>query len=188
MLTVFSAVFTLFRSPVAIGIGVIARVAASAWGAYLVIDSRATARAERVCAVELQESQSQMLYDLLAAQEEAHQFHLAEIERGERISAELSKTQRRLNDTKTEYLAYANGITGNCSADVGRMLMSWPPRDSDRETSEDTAPSTPSDPADTVAASAIAANIAINRWAFDSNYAQCSALLGWHTKPEGPVK
>jgi len=179
MLPVLSTMYTLFRSPIAKWIGIAALVTSTLGGAYLFVDSRATARAERACSVVLQESQSQMLHDLLASQEEAHQFHLAEVERGNAISAELSKTQRKLDATKTEYLAYANGIVGNCP-DSLRVLMSYPSPNSGGETSQDTTPSTPPDTSNTVAASAIATNITVNRWAFESNYAQCTSLLRWH--------
>jgi len=180
MLPMLPTMLTLLRSPIAKWLSVTVLVASALGGAYLFVDSRATARAERACAVDLQESQSQMLHGLLAAQEEAHQFHLAEVARGEEISAELSKTQRRLDATKTEYLAYANGIVGNCPADLGRVLMSYPSPNSDREAGENPAPSTPPDTSNTVAASAIATNVTINRWAFESNFAQCTALFKWY--------
>lgn len=179
MLPILPTLFALFRSPLAIGIGVVALVAFSVWGAYWVVDSRGFARAERACAVELQASQSQRLHDLFAAQEGAHQFYLAEVERGDAISAELAKTQRRLDATKTEYLAYANAITGHCPGDLG-VLMSWPARESDREAGENPTPGSPPHSADTVDAAAIAQNIAINRWACESNYAIHSALTKWH--------
>jgi hypothetical protein len=99
---------------------------------------------------------------------------LDEIERGEKISAELAKTQRRLDDTKQEYLAYANGITGNCPASLG-VLLSSPDT-----SSLPSAAGTPVDPTATVDAAAIGTNIAENRWRFEVNYATCAALVGWH--------
>jgi len=178
MLPVLPKMFALFRSPFALSIGYALLIASFLAGAYIFVDSRATARAERACSVELQFAQSQMLHDMLSAQEEAHQYHLAEIERGEQISAELAKTQRRLNETKTEYLAYANSIVGHCP-DSLRVFMSYPAPSDSGEASENPTTSTPPHTTATVDASLIATNIAVNRWAFEANYAQCSALLEW---------
>ena len=175
----FTKVFALFRSPFALGIGVVALVAALGWGVHYHIDSRATSRAEHACVMAATQEQNQLLADAIHGQEEAHQFHLAEIARGDAISAQLSKTQRRLDATKTEYMAYANGITGNCPTDVGRVLMSWPAHSDSEGAGEDKAPSPPANTPDTVDASLIAGNIALNRWACDSNYAAHSALLEW---------
>jgi hypothetical protein len=116
----------------------------------------------------------------LHAQEEAHQFLLAEQARGDAISAELSKTQRRLDATKTEYLAYANSIRGHCPADLGLFLATetlTPP-------SVPATPGEPANPAPPVAASAIAGNIAANRYRFELNRAACTALVNWHTGQE----
>jgi hypothetical protein len=119
------------------------------------------------------------LADLHAA-EEAHQYLLAEQARGDAISAELAKTQRRLSETKSQYLAYAYGITGNCPASLGLLL-------STETAAPPELPATPgasTDAADTVDASEIAANIAENRFRFELNYAQCAALVNWHTGQE----
>ena len=62
--------------------------------------------------------QKHLLLDAAQA-EESHQLYLASIEEGNRLSAKLAETQRRLDDTKREYMAYANGISGNCPASVG---------------------------------------------------------------------
>ena len=185
MSTLFTALFALFRSPAAKWLGLVLALAVGIYSAYLAVDSRATTRAEGVCAVALEDAQSQMLRDLIRQQEEAHQYHLAEVARGDALSAELSKTQRRLHETKTEYLAYANAITGHCPADLG-VFMSRPSNSSSQGTGKNPAPSAPPDPSATVAASAIATNIAENRFRFEANFAQCSALLRWHE--EGTVK
>jgi hypothetical protein len=179
-------VFALFRSPIAKLVGYVLLITSFLAGAYIFVDSRATARAESACELAATVEQNLLLTAAIHSAQEAHQFTLAEIERGEKLSAELAKTQRRLSDTKTEYLAYANGITGNCPADLGRVLMPYPAPSDSGEASEDSATSAPTDPAATVAASLIAGNIAENRWRFDSNYAQCTALFKWHQ--EGPVK
>ena len=184
MPTLFT-LFGLLRSPAAKWLGLAALVAIGAWSAYLAVDSRAVARTERKCAVALEDAQSQMLRDLVRQQEEAHQYHLAEVARGDALSAELSKTQRRLHETKTEYLAYANAIVGHCPADLG-VFMSRPSDSSGQGTGKNPASSAPPDPSATVAASAIATNIAENRFRFEANFAQCSALLRWHE--EGSVK
>lgn len=108
---------------------------------------------------------------------------LDEIERGDQISARLAQTQRRLYETKTAYLAYANGIAGNCPADLGVFLAAESAGHGLPETSRPSA-----DPAATVAAAVIAANIAENRGRFEANFAQCAALVEFHTKPEKALK
>ena len=154
------------------------------WG-YLAIDGRGYARAERVCEVAEAKDQNLLLHAAIRDAEAAHQFTLAEISKGEALSKQLSITQRKLNETKTEYLAYANAIVGNCP-DSLRVLMSAPSH-SDREGADQGATaSPPADPTATVAAASIGANIAVNRWRCETNYAQCSSLLEWHK--EGPVK
>jgi hypothetical protein len=158
--------WTLLRSPLARGIGAAIALAAVAWGAYLAVDHRGYSRCER----------DHELVDLHAA-EEAHQYLLAEVKRGDAISAELAKTQGKLNATKTEYLAYANSIRGHCPGDLGLFLGT--------ETLAPPAmPSTPgalTGSAPPVDAAQIAANIAENRWRFELNRAQCAALINWHT-------
>jgi hypothetical protein len=155
------AFWTFLRSPAAIAL------AAVAWGAYLAVDHRGFDR----CTAERD------LADL-HAQEEAHQFLLAEQARGDAISAELAKTQGKLNATKTEYLAYANSIHGHCPASLGLFLgtetLTPPQLPATTGASTDAAPP--------VAAAQIAANIAENRWRFELNRAQCAALLEWHGK------
>ena len=177
-----STIWTVLRSPFARGIGVFLALTVVLGGAYMVVTARAVERTERACEMATAAEHQQALTDAIHAQEAAHQQHLAEIERGNAISAELSKTQRRLNETKTEYLAFAHGITGNCPADLGRVLMSYPAPGSDREAGQDSAASAPSDPASTVDAASIAVNIALNRFACETNYAIHSALLQWHAE------
>ena len=160
--------WTLLRSPVARYLGAAVALAAVAWGAYLVVDSRGFDR----CTAERD------LADYRAA-EEAHQYLLAEQERGNAISAELAKTQRKLSETKSQYLAYANSVTGNCPAGIGVLLG---PEGSATVPELPKAPGAPSDSAAPVDAAPIAANIAENRWRFEVNYATCAALIEWHRK------
>ena len=159
--------WTLLRSPFARGIGLSLVIAAVLGGAYLVVDHRGYSRCER-----------DVQLDNLHAQEEAHQQYLAEVARGDAISAELAKTQRRLNATKTEYLAYANSIRGHCPADLGLFLAA----EEANLAGLSTTPGASADAAPPVAAAPIAANIAENRFRFEVNRAQCAALLEWHGK------
>ncbi len=185
MLT-FKTVWSVLRSPITgyVVLG-IAAISGLSYG-YLAIDHRGYARAERACELAETQDSNQLLLDAIHAQEAARQQHLAEIERGERISEELSKTQRRLDATKTEYLAYANGIVGNCPADLGRLLMPSTAHSDSEGAGKDTTSGPPAHTADTVDAAPIAANIALNRWACETNFAAHSALLRWHE--EGHVK
>ena len=122
----------------------------------------------------------------LKAVEEAQQHYNAALAWGNQISTQLAQTQRRLNETKSEYLAYANGIVGNCDGSIGLFLAA--------ESAPGSLPEAPGAPTDAapaveappIAASLVAANIAENRWRFEANYAQCTALIAWHT--ENPVK
>jgi hypothetical protein len=156
-------------STIALRLGLAGLIAAVAWGAYLAVDSRGFDR----CTAERD------LADYRVA-EEAHQYLLAEQARGDAISTELSKTQRRLDATKTEYLAYANSIRGHCPADLGLFLATETLAPPDVPA----APGESANPAPPVAASEIAANIAANRYRFELNYAACAALINWHTGQE----
>lgn len=148
------------------GLGAVVAVAAFlGWGAVALVDSTRDA-CER----------SHEL-DALHTAEEAHQTYLAEVARGNALSAELVKTQRRLDATKSEYLAYANGIAGNCPADLGLLTHA-----AATGASLPAATGTPADPAATVAAAAIGANIAENYARCLANAAQLSTLIDWHTK------
>ena len=155
-------------SAIALRVGAVLALAAAVGGAYLAIDSRAVARCE---------SEHELVR--LHAAEEAHQFHLAEVARGNALSAELAKTQRRLSETKSQYLAYAYGITGNCPAALG-MLNNAAASGIDLPASS--GPST--DSAAPISANAIGANIAENYARCLSNSAQLSALIQWHARPE----
>ena len=156
-------------STIALRLGLAGLVALAFGGAYLAVDSRGFDR----CTAERD------LADYQVA-EEAHQYLLAETARGDAISAELAKTQRRLNATKTEYLAYANSIRGHCPADLGLFLAT-------ETLAPPSVPATPGEsanPAPPVDASQIAGNIAENRWRFELNRAACTALVNWHTGQE----
>lgn len=48
------------------------------------------------------------------AVEQDHKDYAAAVEWGSQVSQKLAETQRKLNETKVEYLAYANSITGVC--------------------------------------------------------------------------
>ena len=146
----------LFKSPIFRGFILAAIVAALLGWAYLSIGSRFTAACE-----------GEHFAANAAAAEEQHQLYIAAIQEGERISAELDKTQRRLNETKAEYLAYANGISGNCPGDVAAVnnaaATSQPVVIGLKE----------------VSASALAGNIAENYGRANANAAQLSALIDW---------
>ena len=113
------------------------------------------------------------------AQEEAHQFLLAANARGDELAAKLAETQRRLNDVKTEYMAYANGISGNCPAAVGVLINS-----AVQNKPLPQAPGKPADPSATIGASLVAANIAENFGRANSCITQLNALIDWHTSKE----
>lgn len=142
-------------------------VAGAAWVGYNAIDGRGYNR----CKAEVE------LANLHAA-EEAHQVYLAEVARGDAISAKLAITERRLNETKSEYLAYAHGIVGNCPAELGVFLAA----EAASAANLPKAPSPLVDSPATLEASIIAANIAENRGRFEINYARCAALIDWHNK------
>jgi len=165
------SILAFFGSPIAKLLGAGLAVSVIAGGAYMAIDHRGYARCERDSAIATAKDQ-----------EDAHQFYLAEVARGNALSAELVKTQRRLDETKAEYLAYANAITGNCPEPI-RVLAHYAARN---EPVPETARA-PVDPASTVSAAAIAGNIAENFARCHANAAQLSALIEWH-RHEGAVK
>lgn len=157
--------WTILRSPLARYLGVAIALSFAIWGLYLAIDSRGYSRCE---------GDVQLAH--LHAQEEAHQAYLAAVEKGEELAAELAVTQRKLNDVKREYLAYANGISGNCPADLGVLINS-----AASNTEVPKPPSKPVDPSATISASIVATNIAENYSRANSCITQLNALIGWHT-------
>ena len=158
-------IFGLLSTKTWAGIGLAVALAAFlGWGALALVDST-RADCER----------KHQLADLHAA-EEAHQFYLAEVARGNALSVELVHTQRRLANVERQYLAYAHGITGNCPADLGLLVGA--------AASGAELPATAgasADPAATIAAAAIAANIATNYPRCHAAIAQLDALIDFHT-------
>ncbi len=110
------------------------------------------------------------------AQNEAEQLVQLARERGDKLAASLSQTQRKLNETQTEYIAYANGISGNCPASLGVLVAAASSSTNNLPNSA----SSPTNSAATVEASLIAANVATNY----SRHAECiagfNALIDWH--------
>ena len=103
----------------------------------------------------------------------------AERKRGDAIAAKLADTERKLNATKTEYLTYANAITGNCPGTLGVLVAS--------ASGGNSLPATTGKPADAsppVEASLVAANVAENYARFVSCYAQLNALIDWHAQKD----
>ena len=159
--------------------GLIAVLASGATFAYMAIDSRATTRCER---------DAQLV--AFTAAEEAHQYYLAEVTRGDELSERLLKTQRKLNAKEYEYITYANAVTGLVDPSV-RVLVQY------ASGAKDGVPkatiSTPDAPVteapivnSTAITRAIAANIAINYARLDHCVAGFNALIDWH-KPEAMV-
>ena len=116
-------------------------------------------------------------------QEAAYQAYRAAIERGDKLSADLAVAQRKLSTTKTEYLAYANGIAGNCSADV-RVLAHYAARGEPvpEAASAPTDAAAPADSNSTVETSAadLAANIAENYTICLETRVYHEALIDWY--------
>ena len=119
------------------------------------------------------------------AQEEAHQYLLAEVARGEDLSKKLAQTQRKLNDKQAELLAYANGITGNCSGDFGVFVASASGAGDVPKTASPPATAPAAKAPSDIAANIIAFNIATNYTRLDQCVASLNALLDWH---EGNLK
>ncbi len=141
------------------------------WGAVSLRDSAASA-AKNAC-------ESAHETTRLQAVEQQMDATLDEIERGNQISERLIQTQRRLYATKTEYLAYANGIAGNCPAQLG-VLTDAAAAGADLPA----ATGAPADATAPVSAAALGANIAENYARCHANTAQLSALIDWHKKKD----
>jgi len=103
--------------------------------------------------------------------------------RGDKLSADLAATQRKLQATEKEYLTYANAITGNCPADLGVLIGAASRGDSLPE-----ATGAPASKAPPIDAAPLAANIAINYPRCFACYAQLNALIDWHTADEKDMK
>lgn len=162
---------TFLRSKFAIYLGGVLLLCGLAGWAYLAVVASGYDRCENDYKLVAQ-----------AAQEEAHQMLLAETARGEALSAELSKTQRKLDETKAEYLRYANAITGNCPAELGVFVNQAA---GGNQAGLPKAPSPPTGAASEIAASLIAANVAENYGRANSCISQLEALIKWH---EGAAK
>jgi hypothetical protein len=152
-------------SPLAKYVGLFIGISLALGGLYMAVDHRGYSRCE-----------GDVQLANLHAQEEAHQTYLAAVEKGEELAAELAVTQRKLDNVKREYLAYANGISGNCPADLGVLINSAA---SNTEVPKPT--SKPADPSATIGASLVAANIAENYSRANSCIAQLNALIDCHT-------
>lgn len=103
--------------------------------------------------------------------------------RGDALSHALAQKERQFSDLRAEYLIYANSITGHCPDSLGVLVAA-------AATAGGMPPSAgqPTDPAATVAASLIAANIATNYPRCHAAIAQLDALIDWHAATKAPVK
>jgi hypothetical protein len=145
-----------------VGLGAAGAVACCAW---VVLAIRSDAVDE--CNIE---------HQLVAAAqaEESHQFYLASVAEGERISKELLDTERKYADLKREYLTYANAITGNCSGAIGVLsnaaVAGAPVPAPTGKPDDATAP---------ISAADLAENIVTNYAIANSNAAQLNGLQRW---------
>lgn len=103
--------------------------------------------------------------------------------RGDALSAELAKRERQLNDLRQEYLTYANAITGNCPASLGVLVAS-----ASSASGLPQAPGPSPDPSSTIAAAAIAANVATNYPRCHAAIEQLNALIDWHAAAKEALK
>ncbi len=102
--------------------------------------------------------------------------------RGDALSAGLAEKERELSNLSREYLTYANAITGHCPESLGVLVGA--------AAAGQTLPAAPGpspDPAATVGAAAIAANIATNYPRCWECIARLNALLDWHAGAKGSV-
>jgi hypothetical protein len=130
----------------------------------------------------------------LQAVEKQMDATLDEIERGNKISAQLAQTQRRLDATKAEYLQYANAITGVCDPSV-RLLVEYA---SGAKTGMPAAsgPSATATPAESAAdlayqaevTRAIGVNVAENYARLDKCLAEFNTVIDWHVRPKEVLK
>ena len=97
------AALLFFRSQAGTGILIALGFAALSWWAYSAAFDRGVQH----------ERDARALADKKAVEQD-HKDYIAAIEWGSQVSQKLAETQRNLNETKTEYLAYANGIVGVC--------------------------------------------------------------------------
>lgn len=170
------------RSP-AVWLGaVIGLTALCAW-AYSTVFDRGVAHAERGHAA----ASAQIQVD-------ASKNYLAALAWGNQISRDLAQTQRRLHETKSEYLAYAHAITGVCDPSV-RMLVEY------ASGAKDPMPEASSPPTDgpfaeealerayqEAVARLIGVNVAENYSRLDLCIAEKRALNAWHAGSKEAVK
>jgi hypothetical protein len=142
-----------------------AALAASLYAGYSFIYNKGyeAARTEALAA----SSRAQTQADLLVS---------AARKQGDKLAASLASTQRKLNETQTEYLAYANGISGNCPASLGVLIAAASSSSGNLPNPASNATNSPA----TLEAALIAANVATNY----SRHAECiagfNALIDWH--------
>lgn len=146
-----------------LGIGLLASVlvAALGWAAYDHIFDAGFAECQRI-------------HEKSAAQaaDVARRQMMVEIAWGEQLSKELTIKERQLNETKREYLLYANSILGHCPAAVGVL--------SNAAASQSPAPTgKPDETGPPISAAALAGNIAENYARAHANAAQLNALIRW---------
>ena len=150
-----------------------------AWWGYHTIDHRGYSR----CQGEYQVAAAKAAAD-------AHTEYLAAVSWGNQISEKLAETQRKLDDNKSEYITYANSITGVCDPSV-RMLVQYASGAKLPATAGAPAPTaSPESTADlayeAAVTKAIGLNIAENYARLDQCVAGFSALIEWH-KPKEAV-
>lgn len=173
------AFFLLFKSPIFRGVVLAFAVAAIIGWAYMAVYGRGVAACER-----------DHFAANAAAAEEQHQQYLAEVARGEELSAKLAKTQRRLDAKQTEYLTYAGAITGVCDPSL-RMFVEY------ASGAKAGVPESSITPATTTAAEsaadlayqaevtrAIGINVATNYARLDKCVAEFNAIIDWHRPKE----
>ena len=115
------------------------------------------------------------------AQNEAEQLVQLARERGDKLAAQLVISQRKVQEKHNELLAYANGISGNCPANLGLLVAAASSSSNNLPNSaSNSANQTATDSSTGIAASLIAANVATNY----SRHAECiagfNALIDWH--------
>lgn len=104
---------------------------------------------------------------------------------GDALAAQLIQAQRKIQEKQNDLLAYANGISGNCPANLGLLVAAASTNTSNLPNSAgNSTNSPPANATSSVAASLIAANVAVNY----SRHAECiasfNALIDWHEQAD----
>jgi hypothetical protein len=126
-----------------------------------------------------QDAREEVLLANAEVQEAAYNKYLEEFERGQQLSIQLSKSQKRLAHVQQQNTMYSANIVGTCP-DKLRLLVTYAARGESPPVSETSSSSTGEAGTTTTDAKPIADNITVNYARCLANIDQLNALIDFY--------